>query len=177
MKVVVIYGSPRKRGSSRYLCEKFIEGLKENQNEVFEFDACFTQVGSCLACNYCQKNDKCVQNDDMQLLYPHLLAADVICFSSPLYYFGLSSQIKKVIDRFYAINDKLMGKKKTILLLTSGGDKDRNVEGCLLEFELFNEYMNFTNIGNVYAPNISCLDDLLKTKFPNEAYQLGKKIK
>ena len=177
MKIVVIYGSPRRNGSSRYLGKKFIEGLKENNNEVIEFDACLKKVGSCLACDYCKKNGKCVQNDDMQELYPHLLDADVICFSSPLYYFGLTSQIKKVIDRFYAYNDKLTGNKKTVLLLTSGGEKERNVEGCLLEFELFNEYLNYENIDLVYAPNVSNLDDLLNTEYPNCAYELGKKIK
>lgn len=47
----------------------------------------------------------------METLHPHLKEADVVVFVTPLYYFGMSAQLKMVIDRFYAVNSELDGKQ------------------------------------------------------------------
>ncbi len=49
----------------------------------------------------------CVHEDDMQLIEPALFSADVIAFVTPLYYFGMTAQLKCVVDRMYAPNEKL----------------------------------------------------------------------
>ena len=107
MKIVVLTGSPRKNGNSAYLAEQFIKGAEEKGHEVFRFDCAFKQVEPCRACNRCGMDGPCIHNDDFQELSPHLIDADMVVFATPMYYFGVSAQMKRVIDRFYAINGQI----------------------------------------------------------------------
>lgn len=104
MKILVITGSPRKNGNSNTLAEHFIKGAKEAGHEVVRFDAAFKKVHPCIACNRCGMNGQCVFKDDFEFIRKHIADADLVAFATPMYYFGISAQIKTVIDRFYAIN-------------------------------------------------------------------------
>ena len=119
MKIVVLTGSPRRNGNSAYLADRFIEGAKEKGHEIYRFDCAFKQVEPCRACNRCGMDGPCIFNDDFSELRPHLIEADMVVFATPMYYFGISAQMKRVIDRFYAINGKIKGHyKKAAYLMT-----------------------------------------------------------
>ena len=103
MKVTVITGSPHKKGTSALLADEFIRGAQEAGWEAFRFDAAFEQVAPCLGCDRCGIGTApCVQKDAMQKLMPELLTSQAVALVTPLYYFGFSAQINRVIDRFYA---------------------------------------------------------------------------
>ena len=113
MNILVITGSPHKKGTSSLLADQFIAGASEAGHYISRYDTIFHVTQPCLACNYCRKNaHKCIQDDDMEIIWDKIIAADLIVFVTPLYYFGMSAQLKKVIDRFYAINDLLKNKLK-----------------------------------------------------------------
>ncbi len=78
MKIVILKGSPRKRGNSNYLADQFAKGAAEAGHEVIEFDCTKHRVGGCMACNACGMNGPCVQKDDFAPLREQLLAADAI---------------------------------------------------------------------------------------------------
>ena len=120
MKITVITGSPHRRGTSALLADEFIRGAGEAGHEVFRFDAAFEKVGPCLGCDKCRDGGACIQKDSMEKLNPVLLESDLVVFVTPLYYFGISAQLKAVIDRFYAENDRLQkSKKKAVLMATA----------------------------------------------------------
>lgn len=112
MKIVVLTGSPHKNGNSAYLADEFIKGAQEQGHEVFRFDCAFKHVEPCRACNRCGMNGDCILNDDFLQLRPRLIEADMVVFATPMYYFGISAQMKCVIDRFYAINGQIKGAQK-----------------------------------------------------------------
>ena len=58
----------------------------------------------CVKCGY---DGPCVQSDGMAELRRALLAADMVVFATPLYYYGMTAQLKTIIDRFYAFSFKL----------------------------------------------------------------------
>ena len=118
MKILVITGSPRKNGNSNTLAEHFIKGAKEAGHEVVRFDAAFKKVHPCIACNRCGMNGQCVFKDDFEFIRKHIADADLVAFATPMYYFGISAQIKTVIDRFYAINGQIHVPKKAVLMMT-----------------------------------------------------------
>lgn len=92
MKIVVITGSPHRHGTSALLADRFIQGAREAGHEIFRFDAAFQDLHPCLGCDRCRQGDKvCVWKDDMTGLNPHLLAADMIVFASPIYYYDWSA--------------------------------------------------------------------------------------
>ena len=126
MEIVVLTGSPRRNGNSAYLAERFVKGAQEKGHEVYRFDCAFKQVEPCRACNRCGMDGLCVIKDDFNELRPHLIAADMVVFATPMYYFGISAQMKRVIDRFYAINEQIKGHyKKAAFLMTYAKKQSR----------------------------------------------------
>ncbi len=175
MKITIITGSARKRGTSALLAENFIEGATEAGHEVFRFDAAFKDVHGCLGCDTCRKTTNgCVFKDAMTELNPHLLEADAIVFVSPIYYFNVSAQLKAVIDRFYAHNAKLQKGKKAALLFTMADDTAVVAEGASAFFKHLCDYMEWENKGILAAPACWQREDIEKTDFPQRAYELGK---
>jgi multimeric flavodoxin WrbA len=177
MKVTVITGSPHKKGTSALLADKFIEGAKESGNEVFRFDAAFEEVKPCLACDYCASHDgQCVRKDAMNTWCEKLIESDMIVFVTPLYYYGMSTQIKSVIDRFHANNAKLAGNKKSMLLATSYGADDWTMEALEKNYESILRFMKWSDAGKLFATGCPVREVIEQTNFPNQAYELGKSI-
>lgn len=177
MKAVIITGSPHKKGTSSLLVDKFIHGLQEAGHEVFRFDAAFSEVKGCLGCDHCRKTgEPCIHHDDMEKLAPHLLEADVIAFVTPIYYFGVSSQLKAVIDRFYALEQHLRGKKKAVLMITAASPElniAKNITG--LYHDVLN-WMQWKNAGEILAIGCPNRNDIENSSYPHQAYELGKNM-
>ena len=179
MKIVVITGSPHKKGTSNYLVENFIKGAKEANNEVFRFDAAFNTIHSCLGCNKCRKTGDCVWNDSFNELSDKLLLADYVVFATPIYYMNMTSQLKVVLDRFYQLETKegFKNNKKYIVLATAW-DKNLAVFDIILQnFDLVTKFLKWDNFGNVVAGGVDNLAEIQTTNYAKAAYELGLKIK
>ena len=152
MKVVVITGSHRRTGASMLLADRFIEGADGAGHDVFRFDAAFETVGGCRGCNHCRTESRpCIQDDGMSVLNPHLIEADLVALVTPLYYFNASAQLKAVIDRFYANNERLRGGKRAVLLATSADNNDWTMSALIGWYETLNRYLEWTDVGKVVA--------------------------
>lgn len=104
MNILVLNGSPRPQGTTKQLAEAFREGAVSAGHEVNVVDVCKKKINGCLACEYCHTKGKgaCAQKDDMQEIYALLHEAEMLVIASPIYYHGISGQLKCVIDRFYS---------------------------------------------------------------------------
>lgn len=176
MKITVLTGSPHRKGTSALLADRFIAGAGEAGHEVFRFDAAFEEVHSCIACNKCRiAGEKCVHRDAMDRLMPNLLAADMVVFATPLYYFGMPAPLKAVVDRFYSVNYALMeSRKRAVLLATAADDREETIAPLLSHFRMILSYLSWEEAGVVTALNCSNRMDLERTMYPEQAYQLGK---
>ena len=176
MKVVVITGSPHRAGTSALLADRFIEGVKEAGHEVFRFDTAFERIHPCVACDKCKDGLKsCIYQDGMTRLFPPLLAADLIVFATPLYYFGMSSQIKVAIDRFYSKNEELRGQKRKAVLMATAADSTEHVlRGLVGTYEEMCSYLHWDDCGKVLAYGCGTREDMEGTDYPEQAYHLGK---
>lgn len=122
-KITVITGSPRRKGNSNALAEAFIESAEKAGNKVTRFDACKLNIIGCRACNGCYSNGHaCVFEHDFDAVAESVLAADVVVFTLPVYWFSVPGQIKSIIDHFYAfmVGGKETKGKHCIVLGTSG---------------------------------------------------------
>ena len=177
MKIVVLTGSPRKDGNSAYLAEQFIKGAEEQGHNVFRFDCAFKQVEPCRACNRCGMNGTCIFNDDFLELRPKLIDADMVVFATPMYYFGISAQMKRVIDRFYAINGQIKGApKKTAFLMTYADTAKEEAEPMLMCYRTLMDYLGWTSVGEVVAAGVWTAGSVRRTDYPEQAYRLGKSL-
>jgi multimeric flavodoxin WrbA len=111
MKVLGIYGSPRKGGNTDQLLDKALEGTRSTGAEIATVYARKLEMSGCIECGGCDKTGKCVVKDEMQTVYPFLEEADVIILASPIFFYGLTAQVKAVVDRSQAMWSKRMLKK------------------------------------------------------------------
>jgi multimeric flavodoxin WrbA len=103
MKVLGIMGSPRRQSNTEILLDKALEGAKEAGAEVEKVLVSKLKISPCLEIYACLKDGNCAIKDDMQLLYEKLLEVDHIILASPIFFYGVTSQAKAVIDRCQAL--------------------------------------------------------------------------
>lgn len=177
MKVTVITGSAHKNGTTAYLTEQFIKGAEEAGHEVFRFDAAYKNVHPCIACEKCHGDSpSCAFKDDMEELNPHLIDADVIALVSPIYYYDINAQLKAVIDRFYANDAALHNNKRAVLMLTMADDTMESADGAIASFKGMTNFLGWEIAGTVVGVNCWTLAMLKETKYPQQAYELGKSL-
>jgi multimeric flavodoxin WrbA len=103
MKVLGIMGSPRRQSNTEILLDKALEGAREAGAEVEKVLVSKLKISPCLEIYACRKDGNCAIKDDMQLLYEKLLEADHVIFASPIFFYGITSQAKAIIDRCQAL--------------------------------------------------------------------------
>lgn len=103
MKVLGIMGSPRRQSNTEILLDRALAGAKKMGAAVEKVAVSELKVHPCLEIYACRKDGKCAIKDDMQQLYEKLLEADHIVFASPIFFYGLTSQAKAIVDRCQAL--------------------------------------------------------------------------
>ena len=176
MKILILTGSPRKNGNSATLAEHFARGAREAGHEVARFDAAFRKVHPCVACNSCGMNGPCVFKDDFEFVREHLVAADCVVFATPMYYFGISAQLKAVIDRFYAVNGSIHVPKKAVLLMTYANTAASEAVPISSHYDVLLKYLGWTDAGRIIVPGVWLVGAVNRTEYPERARQLGRSI-
>lgn len=97
--VVVISTTLRNNGNSEILAVEFAKGAKDSGNNVEFISLKDKDIKFCKGCLACQKLGHCVINDDSIEIVEKMKNADVIAFSTPIYYYEMSGQLKTLLDR------------------------------------------------------------------------------
>ena len=176
MKILVITGSPRRNGNSNTLADRLIKGAEEAGHSVVRFDSAFKNVHPCIACNKCGMNGECVFKDDFEFIRNNIIDAEVVVFATPMYYFGISAQIKTVIDRFYAINGQIHVPKKAVLIMTYADTSAKEAQPIISHYETLLNYLGWSDAGKVIASGVWTEGAVNNTKYPKLAYELGKNM-
>ena len=144
-QILILKSSPRKRANSSILADQVAAGARDAGAAVESFDLHSLSIRPCDACDFCQGAAECVINDDMQMLYPKLRAADGIVVASPIYWFTLSAQAKLCIDRWYALEgpdgSALAGKQFGFVL--TYGDSDPYTSGAINAIRTFQDMCRY----------------------------------
>ena len=178
MKIVMLTGSPHRKGTSALLADEFIAGASAKGHTVIRFDAAFEKVGPCRACYYCDKhNGECIQKDAMQKIMPEILSADMIVLVTPLYYFQMTAQLKTVLDRLMPQRAALRKHPmKSAMLVTCGSNTDWNMDAIMAHYKVLQQYLPWEDQGVVLAKNVFARKDIEGTAFPADAHALGTKL-
>ena len=105
--VLVITTSLRAKSNSDILAERLIAGAKDAGHTVEQVSLKGKDIRFCIGCLACQKTQKCVQRDDVAGIMEKVKNADTLVFSTPIYYYGMSGQMKTLLDRMnplYSVN-------------------------------------------------------------------------
>ena len=184
MNILILSGSPRKGGNTELLAEAFAKGAaKHHQVEIVSVRD--YKVNPCLGCNACFKSETntCAQKDDMPLIYEkmmvstnHLSQADMLVIASPVYFYGISAQLKAVIDRFHNPIRDSFHIKKMALLLVGAATLPELFDAILTEYNLCLKFFDIEDAGKVLVRGVKDKGDIKGTHFLDDAYQLGTSI-
>ena len=117
MNILILQGSPRANGNTAWMAEEYRKAAEAAGHKVTLVDVAHKKIAGCMACEYCRGkgNGACVQQDDMQGLYPLIAEAEVLVLAAPIYYFTLSAQIQAPIQRIYNMNKPPKVRKMALL--------------------------------------------------------------
>ncbi|MBR3457421.1 MAG: flavodoxin family protein [Selenomonadaceae bacterium] len=178
MKIVVITSSPHPKNESTsiYLADRFMEGAKSAGHEVFTFDAANEETHPCRGCDKCGMDGPCIFKDAIEnTLMPKMLEADLLVLSTPLYYYGMSAQLKIIVDRFYSRTGKLHG-KKSIMIATAYNSADWTMEALEEHYETLVRYMEWQDVGQVWATGCGSRSLVERSEFGDMAYKIGANL-
>lgn len=180
-QIVILKGSPRERGNSSVLANQARAGAEAAGASVETFYLHGMDIRPCDGCDFCRETGICAVEDDMQTLYPKLLAADAVVLASPVYWFTYSAQLKTCIDRWYAMwnfkHDAFKGKPIGIVL--TYGDTDLYTSGginAIHTFETMFRFLQANIVGWVYGSVMDVGDAQKHPELMEQAHQLGERL-
>ena len=106
-KIVILNGSPRRKGNTAALTAALREGAESAGHTVTEFFLGSMDIHGCRGCfgGHSDRECPCVQRDAMDQIYPAVRESDVVVLASPLYYWNLSGQLRTAMDRLFALEE------------------------------------------------------------------------
>ena len=100
MKLLIINGSPRKKGLISQMLRIFHEQAIATGVEVSEVYANDLQIKPCMGCMACRSKRHCVlPEDDAQRVLTLIEQADAIVIGAPCYWGNIPGQLKLLFDR------------------------------------------------------------------------------
>ncbi len=188
MKVLGIFGSPRKGGNTELLLEEALRGAASEGAEVERLRLTDYNIIPCKECLACYKDGNCIILDDMAEIYPRLLEADIIILASPIFFYGVTAWAKALIDRCqalwsrkYHLKDPSLGKegkKRKGFFISAGGTKGQKVfEGAILTAKYFFDVLNADYVGELVIREVDAKGDILKhPEILLQAFEAGKRL-
>ena len=182
-KVLVILGSPRRKGNSAALAARISRGAESAAAEVETLFLQDMEISPCRGCDTCKESNSrgCAIEDDMQEVYPKLIGADAWVIASPVYWFTMSAQTKIFMDRCYALSaygrNPFAGKR--IAIAMSYGDADAVRSGCVNALRTFQDAFGYTGsriAGMVYGSAVKAGEIENNQTLMREAEELGRRL-
>ena len=137
MHILTLLGSPRAGGNTAKMLDAAESEFKRRGHDVCRIHVARKKVEGCLGCNKCRKvpdRIACVRRDDGAAILQDMIDADMIVFATPVYYWGMTAQLKALVDRTNALitrygepeQTSLLRGKPVALLATGGGIYENN---------------------------------------------------
>ena len=178
MKIIILQGSPNRRGSTYLLADSFRQGAESAGHTVEIIDVAHAGIHPCTGCVHCGYEGPCVQKDGVENIRRKILSADMLVFATPLYYYGMSAQLKALIDRFCAFNSSLTRKHmKSALLAAAWNDDGWTFDALKAHYETLVRYLDFEDEGMILGGGCGTPSMTEHSIYPRRAYELGKKLK
>ncbi len=171
MKILTLQGGARKKGNTATILDWVVSELTSIGHEITSVTLHDKTIKGCLACGQCKKEaDKinCIQEDDTWPILDEMVAADLVIFTSPLYFWGFSGPLKSFIDRTYSLytgyhqpeHASLVDGQRQALLMTGGGPYENNAEPVFEAFRKLQAPHKAINAGELYIGSCTAPENL-----------------
>jgi len=178
LKIITLQGSPRKKGNTVTVLSWVEQELIALGHDVESIFLNTKNLKGCLACGKCKEKPDtvgCIQKDDIPEILEKMTQAELVIFASPLYFWGVSAQLKTVIDRTYSLyvdyhqpgHASLVDSQRQALLVTGAGPYENNAEATFTAFGRLQSPHKSVNAGELFIGSCSTpdkIDDSIKDK-------------
>jgi multimeric flavodoxin WrbA len=188
IKIVAVYGSPRRNGNTSLLLKKAVQGARKAGAEVEEIALRDLKISPCLEIYGCKKTGRCVIEDDFHRVLDQLQACQGLILASPIFFYAVSAHTKMLIDRCqslwvkkYWIDKTPYGgwdAKRKGLFISVGATKGKKLfDGALLTIKYFFDVLDMELWKALLHRGLDFEGDVLKhPEYLEEAYAEGKSL-
>ncbi|HOO07912.1 MAG TPA: flavodoxin family protein [Ruminococcus sp.] len=175
--IVILVGSMRINGNTARLAQSFAKGAAKNNNVEIVLVADYN-VNPCIGCNSCfvREGNKCFQDDDMVKIYEKLRNADIVVIASPVYFYGISAQLKAIVDRLHTPMRNTFHIKKLGLLLVGAVQLPNLFDPILMQHQMVLDFFELESIGTVLVRGVKDIGDIENSSALEDAYALGNSL-
>ncbi len=184
MKLLGIMSSPRIGGNSDLLLDQALKGAQSAGALVEKIILERLKITPCKEIYHCLIDGTCPLKDDMQGLYPKILAADAIIVATPIFFYTVSAQLIAFISRCQAFwSRKFILKNLNIpvkrgAFICVGATKGiRLFEGPKLTMKYFFQAINAEYKEELLIRGVDKKGEINDhPEYLTAAYELGKKL-
>jgi len=188
MKILAIYGSPRREGNTSLLLQQAVAGARQAGAEVEEVVLRDLRMSPCLELYGCKKDGRCIIRDDFQRLYDQLLACQALMLASPIFFYTVSAHTKILMDRCqslwvkkYWIDQVPFGqgeiKRKGLFISAGATGGKRLFDGTLLSIRYFFDVLDMELWRSLLYRRLDFEGDVLRhPEYLDEAFQAGEAL-
>lgn len=175
--ILVISSSLRNRSNSEILADAFIKGAEAAGHNVEKVSLKNKSIAFCKGCLACQKIGTCVIKDDAPAITEKMCQADVIVFATPVYYYGMSGQLKTMLDRANALFTADYKFREIYALISAAEDEPYTPEKTITGIQGWIDcFENVKLAGTVFAGGVTAENDITGHPALKEAEELGKNL-
>jgi multimeric flavodoxin WrbA len=188
IKILAIYGSPRRKGNTSELLKRAVRGATESGAQIEEIFLRDLKISPCLEIYGCKKTGRCVINDDFQDVYDKILSSHGIMLASPIFFYMVSAHTKILMDRCQALwvkkywlnNMPIENKSNTkkALFISVGATRGKRLfDGVLLGVRYFFDAIDVELWKSILYRGLDLEGDVLHhPDYLEEAYSSGKEL-
>ena len=176
-KVLIVSTSPRANSNSEALATAFAEGARAAGHDVEQISLRGKTVHFCRGCFVCQEKLRCVIRDDADEICQKALAADVLVFATPIYYYEMSGQLKTLLDRLNPLFPSDYAFRDVYLLTAAAEEEDQVPRRAVSGLEGWIECFDRARLaGTVFMGGVTAAGENPAHPALEQAVRLGKGI-
>ena len=185
MKVLGIMGSPRIKGNTDLLLDEALRGAQSRGAEVEKLVVDKLNIAPCREYYRCLKDGNCAIRDDMDDIYPKLLDADRVIVASPIFFYGLTSQVKALIDRSqaiwarkYVLKQNLPDSGRKGAFIAVGATRGEKLfDGSILTVKYFFKTIGVKYVDELLIPGVDKKGEIKEHPTAlSDAFELGRRL-
>ena len=173
-KVVIISARLRKDSNSEQLAKAFAQGAERAGNEIEFISLSGKKLGFCTGCLSCQKTFRCYMQDDAAVIAEKIKNADVVVFATPIYYYGISGQLKTLLDRCNPVFPQEYRFRDVYLLMAAADDNPHTTDKVIAGFTGWTDCFPRCRLaGTVFAGGVMAPGEIRGHKALKGAFEAG----
>ncbi len=175
--VLILSTSPRKNSNSEALAEAFAKGAKKAGHQVQTIRLREKTLAFCRGCMTCKTAGRCAEKDDAGEILQDIKNADVVVFATPIYFYGMSGQMKTLLDRSCCIYGSDCAFSDVYLLSAATDSNPAAEEGAVLGLNGWISCFEKAKLsGTVFAGGVTNPLDIVGHPALEKAFNMGKTI-